>query len=123
MLRIAPEQAARAVRAATIAEARQVKARAKAHAPRDRPWLATQGIRQKTFRDGANTTSSIYVTRDPEGRNVALYVEFGTSASPPQPFLGPAIAPSEKAYPAAVMAVVDPFSADPGSDDMSSGDE
>lgn len=105
----APRQAVRAAHAVTVAESMQVQSRAKAAAPRDRPWLSTQGIRRKSGMDGQGSWSIVYTTSDPRGRAVAFYVEYGTSRMPPQPFMTPAIEPSHASYPAAISKAVDPF--------------
>lgn len=105
----APMQAIGAARKVTTAEARKVKARAQAAAPRDRPWLAG-AIRQKTWTNPESVAASVFVEgADPEGRAVAFYVEYGTSKAAPQPFMGPAIASSHESYPPAVLAKIDPF--------------
>lgn len=114
-------QAAAATRQVTIAEARQVKSRARAAAPRDRPWLAN-AIRQKTWSSGINTRTHIYAEAlDPEGRASPFYVEYGTSRTPPQPFMGPALQPALTSYPAALLEAIDPFR--PAAASTESGDE
>lgn len=118
----APKQAAAAVHRVTLKEAVGVQSRAKAAAPRDRPWLSTQGIRRKSGKDGAGSWSIVYTTPDPEGRRSAFYVEYGTSRMPPQPFMTPAVAPSHESYPAAIQAEVDPFGKDSGSGSESGDD-
>jgi HK97 gp10 family phage protein len=105
----APDQAVRAAHAVTVAESTQVQNRAKAAAPRDRPWLSTQGIRRKSGSDGKGSWSIVYTVPDPRGRAVAFYVEYGTSRMPPQPFMTPAIEPAHATYPAALAQAVDPF--------------
>lgn len=123
LLRDAPKQAETAVRAVTIAEGRSVKSRAQANAPRDRPWLAQQGIRMKTWRNPEGPAVNVFTIPDPEGRDVGFYVEYGTSRMPPQPFMEPALTPAEASYPAAVMAAVDPFASTSGAGVAESGDE
>lgn len=115
LLNESPKQAMAAARKVTTAQGRQVKSRAVAGAPRDRPWLAS-AIRQKTWTNPDGVAVSIFAeATDPEGRPVAFVVEYGTSRTPPQPFMGPAIDPAHNSYPPAVLAAIDPFAA-PGSD-------
>lgn len=118
----APAKAVPVIRKVTQAEARKVKSRAQAAAPRDRPWLAQQGIKQKSFTNEDNIATNVFTVPDPEGRDVGFYVEYGTSKMPPQPFMEPALAPAETSYPDAVLAAVDPFMPGPVGD-VSGGDE
>lgn len=107
----APEQATAAVRKVAIAEGTAVQARAKAAAPRDRPWLASSGIRRRSGSSGDAAWSYVFTAADPEGRPSGFFVEYGTSVMPPQPFMGPAAVASEQTFPAAVLAAIDPFRA------------
>lgn len=116
-----PKQAMRAVKKVTVVETRAMKSRAQAAAPRDRPWLAQQGIRMKTFNNPDGVAGNVYTVPDPKGRSVGFYVEYGTSRTPPQPFMQPAVTPAEGTYPAAILAAVDPFAGDSG--DSGGGDE
>lgn len=84
-----PAEVRRAARDASIKVGREVKRRASADAPRDRPWLATQGIRQKTWADGNGSHTDIFTVPDSRGRPVGFFVEYGTSKQAPQPFLTP----------------------------------
>lgn len=95
--------------AATIAVGGQVKARAKAAAPQDRPWLSTDGIFVKTRKDELGSHSDIFTVDDPEGRPSAIWVEYGDHNTPPQPFLAIQSQWAEAAYPAAIAAKVDPL--------------
>lgn len=116
----APKQAKAAARKVTTAQGRQVKSRAVAAAPKDRPWLAG-AIHQKAWNNPDSVATSVYAEgTDPEGRPVAFVVEYGTSKMPPQPFMDPAIAPAHESYPTAILAAIDPFAA-PG--DSGGGDE
>jgi HK97 gp10 family phage protein len=110
VLQKAPAQAESAVHAVTLAEGKAVHTRAKAGAPRDRPWLASRGIRRKSRKEGGGSTSNVFTVPDPRGRPVGFFVEYGTSRMPPQAFMEPAIAPSQASYPAAVLAAIEPFS-------------
>lgn len=109
---LAPKQAKAAVRKALVAEGRRVKSKAQSLAPKDRPWLA-QSIHMKTWTnpDGAavNVFSELF---DPEGRPVAVFVEHGTTDTPPQPFMGPAGSGAEASLPRAVADAIDPLSTD-----------
>jgi HK97 gp10 family phage protein len=115
-------QAMTAVHSATLAEGKQVHARAKAGAPRDRPWLVT-GIRRKTRREANGSSVNVYTIPDPRGRTVAFYVEYGTATTAPQPFMQPAVAPALETYPAAIAKVVDPFGGKSTGAASDSGDE
>lgn len=120
LIKDAPDQAIAAGRAATIEEARLIKSRARSAAPKDRPWLSG-AIHQKSWKNPNSVATNVFVeAEDPEGRRVAFYVEYGTSKAAPQPFMGPAIAPSQTSYPAAVLAKIDFFGAAPSA---GSGDE
>jgi hypothetical protein len=108
----APEQARAGAKKATVAEGRNVKSRASAGAPKDRPWLSTH-IRMRTWNNPDSVAVNVFAEMfDPEGRPVAVFVEHGTSVMAPQPFMMPAGMPSESALPAAIAAAVDPFSKD-----------
>ena len=66
----------------------EVARRARAAAPKDRPFLSTaSGIRTKAWRDRRGSHSDVYTAQDSEGRNVGFFVEYGTSDTPPNPFL------------------------------------
>lgn len=103
----APKQVVRAGRSVTVNEIKAVQDRAKANAPRDRPWLATQGIRRKTYVNKGNILGRAYTVPDPEGRPVGWFVEYGTSKMAPQPFMLPALTPSEQSYPAKIAEAID----------------
>jgi hypothetical protein len=111
----APRQARAAARSATQREGRAVKSRARAGAPRETGWLASQGIRMKSFNNPDNVATNIFTVPNPKGRDVGFYQEYGTSRNPPVGFMQAAIAPAEQSYPPAVLAAIDPFGA-PGSD-------
>jgi HK97 gp10 family phage protein len=112
LIKVAPERAHSAAHSVTKAESAATQTRAKTAAPRDRPWLATQGIRRKSGKDAQGAWSIVYTIPDPRGRSVAFYVEYGTSRMPPQPFMTPAIEPAHTSYPAALSEAVDPFGGD-----------
>lgn len=106
---VAPKQMRKAVTAVTVAETKAVQARAKAAAPRDRPWLSTRGIRRKLYKNADNISGTVYTVPDPRGRPVGLFVEFGTSKMEPQPFLSVAIEPSQDAWPMACLYAINPL--------------
>jgi hypothetical protein len=118
----APRQALDAARKATIAEGALVQSRARDAAPRDRPWLATSGIRRRSGSVADAVWSYIFTVPDPEGRPVGFFVEYGTSVMPPQAFMEPAAAPAEQTFPVAVLAAIDPFRSSSGSGPTDSGD-
>lgn len=114
---VAPKQMKNAVRKVTRTETSQMLSRARAGAPKDRPWLSTaKGIRKsmRTYPDAI--VGSVYSPPDPEGRPVAVFVVYGTSKMPPQDFLTPAISPAESTYPAAVLAAIEPLASSAGPD-------
>lgn len=114
---VAPKQMKNAVRKVTRAETAQVRSRAQAAAPKDRPWLSTtQGIRKSMRTYGDAIVGSVFSTPDPEGRPVAVFVVYGTSVMPPQDFITPAISPSESTYPPAVLAAIEPLATSAGPD-------
>lgn len=86
-LEAAPEQATKAAGDAGMRVGHRVKSRAQAEAPRDRPWLATRGIRVRTWRSRDSSHTDVFTVEDDEGRNVGFFVEHGTSTMPPRPFL------------------------------------
>lgn len=116
-----PRRAADLAHAVTVAESAVVQSRARTGAPRDRPWLATSGIRRRSGRDSSSSWAYVFTVADPEGRPSGFFVEYGTSKMPPQAFMQPAIDPSEASYPAAIAARLDPFS-DTGSGGLTSED-
>lgn len=111
-----------AVRRVTVSELKALQDRAKGLAPRDRPWLATQGIRRKTRSDSTSVSGDVFTVSDPEGRPVGFYVEYGTSKMPPQPFILPAVAPAEQSYPEAISRAIDPLTTTGGGGDIGGDD-
>lgn len=87
----------------------QVKRKAQAAAPRDRPWLATSGIRVKSWRFAVGSHVDVYTTADSEGRPVGFFVEYGTADTPPNPFLSGQMAWAADAFHEAVLAAIDPL--------------
>lgn len=85
-LREKPKGTSRKISGALTRHTNRVAATAADLAPRDRPWLATQGIRKDT----TTLARRVYVPLDPDGQNVGMHVEFGTSKMAPRPFLLPA---------------------------------
>jgi len=105
----APKQAATDAYKVTVAESSTVHSRARAMAPRRRPWLSPQGIRRKSGRDAKGPWSIVYTAPDPRGRPVGFFQEYGTSKHPPQPFMTPAIEPAHQSYPDAIAKAVNPL--------------
>lgn len=112
-----------AARRVTVTELKALQDRAKSLAPRDRPWLATQGIRRKTRSDASSVSGDVFTVSDPEGRPVGFFVEFGTSKMPPQPFMLPAVAPAEQSYPEAISRAIDPLTTSGGGGGVDGGDD
>lgn len=96
-------------RKVTQGVARRVKQAAQAAAPRDRPWLATQGIHQKTWADSSGVHVDVFTGIDARGVNVGLHVEYGTSDTAPQPFLTPQTLWAGPELVRQLTAIVDPF--------------
>ncbi len=117
---VAPKQMKNAVRRVVRAETAQVRSRAQAGAPKDRPWLSTGGIQQSLRTYGDAIVGSVYSPPDPEGRPVAVFVVYGTSKMAPQDFITPAMSPAEGTFPPAVLAAIEPLS---GSAGQGGGDE
>lgn len=113
---IAPRQMQNAVRKVTRNELAQVKKRARAAAPKDRPWLSRGGLRRSMRTYGDAIVGTVYSPPDPEGRPVAVFVVYGTSKMPPNDFIGPAISPSESTYGPAILAAIEPLATSPGPD-------
>jgi HK97 gp10 family phage protein len=111
---IAPKQMRNAMRAVTKAETAQVLSRARAGAPKDRPWLAGPGLRKSMRTYGDAVVGSVYSPPDPEGRPVAVFVVYGTSKMAPQDFITPAMSPSEATYPPAILAAIEPLATSAG---------
>lgn len=85
-------------------KARAVAARARAEAPKDRPWLGTtDGI---VVRKNMALRRTIISPRDPEGQSVGYRVEYGTSEQPPRPFLGPALVEQRDSFNSEMMAAL-----------------
>lgn len=92
-----------------------VQQRARAAAPRDRPWLSTAGIRRKTWKPTDGVHVDVFTAPDPSAkgddskRNVGFYVEHGTSDMPPRPFLGPQVPTAEAQLVKELGEVLNPF--------------
>lgn len=88
---------------------------AQAAAPKDRPWLSRSGIRRKTWRPTDGLHVDIFTAPDPaakgneQKRNVGFYIEYGTSDTPPQPFLGPQVPGAQEKLVERLGDVLDPF--------------
>lgn len=112
---VAPKQMLNAVRTVVRAERNQVRSRAQAGAPKDRPWLSTAAglkISMRTYSDAV--VGSVYSPPDPEGRPVAVFVVYGTAVMAPQDFLTPAMSPAESTFPPAVLAAIEPLATSAG---------
>lgn len=120
---VAPRQMLKAARKVTVAEIKKVQDKAKAEAPRDRPWLATQGIKRRTSSYSDAIVGTVFTVPDPRGRAVGFFVLYGTSSTPPQDFLTPAFIESERVYPDAVLAAIDPLAIAAGGGDSGGGSE
>lgn len=81
------EQKRKEAIAATQRVGAQVTQRARAAAPRDRPWLATSGIHRKTWKPANGVHVDVFTGTDERGVNVGFLVDSGTSEIPPNPFL------------------------------------
>lgn len=121
LLQESPKQAMVAARSVTVAETRAMKSRARAAAPRETGWLASKGIRMKTFTNRDGVAGNVFTVPNPEGRDVGFYQEYGTSRNPPRGFMAAAVAPAGESYPAAVLAAIEPF--EPPGSDGGGGDE
>lgn len=105
----APDQAALVAHVAGVEVGGQVQSRAQAAAPTDRPWLSTQGIRRKSWKDTRGSHTDIFTVPDPEGRPEGIFVEYGTSITPPQPFLAIQASWAEAAFPAVILSKIEPL--------------
>jgi hypothetical protein len=95
--------------ASCIAVGTVVQSQAKAAAPTDRPWLSTEGIRRKSWRDARGSHTDVFTVNDPEGRPSGVFVEYGTSDTPPQAFLTIQAPYAEAALPAMILAKLEVF--------------
>lgn len=86
-LEAAPPKVVAKVRGSLTRHVNKMAAGARADAPRDRPWLATEGIAVAV--DQERLTRAVTTGADPNGKPVGLFVEFGTSRMAPRPFLYP----------------------------------
>lgn len=105
----APDDKRKEAKTATQKVGRTFKARAQASAPRDRPWLATQGIHRKTWSDRTGVHVDVFTGMDERGVNVGFYVEYGTSDTPPQPFMAQNIPAAQADLEAALQRILNPF--------------
>lgn len=95
--------------AATQRIGARVAQAARAAAPRDRPWLATQGIHRKTWKPRDGVHVDVFTGMDERGVNVGFYVEYGTSDTPPQPFLSPQTGWAGQELERELAQILDPF--------------
>lgn len=114
---VAPKQIKNAMRTVVRAERNQVRSRAQAGAPKDRPWLSTgAGLKVSMRTYGDAIVGTVYSPPDPGGRPVAIFVVYGTSKMPPQDFITPAMSPAESTFPPALLAAIEPFATSAGPD-------
>ena len=112
LTRFAAELAAAPVKLAAGLEpvvehsAERFAARARADAPKDRPWLSTpEGIQVLA---GDDPGSKVVATGlDPRGNPVGMLQEFGTSVMAPQPFFFQQEEPVADEFEAAAAVVAD----------------
>jgi hypothetical protein len=71
--------------------------------------LATRGIHQKTWADRSGVHVDVFTGIDDRGVNVGLHVEYGTSDTPPQPFLTPQTVWAGPELERELAAIADPF--------------
>lgn len=107
----APKQMLKAVKTVTIGETKTIQSKAKADAPRDRPWLATQGIRRRTKTYADAVVGTVFTIVDPRRRPVAFFVFYGTASTPPVDFMTPAFMAAEGTYGPKILAALEPFTA------------
>jgi len=105
----APEQAGRVAHQAGITVGAVMQRGAKAAAPKDRPWLSTQGIRRRSWRTKAGSHTDVFTIPDERDINVGFLVEYGTSDIPPNPFLSSQMTSGAPAFEAAIIAGLDPL--------------
>lgn len=100
--RAAHKTVIRKVSGALTRHTNAVDARAKGLAPKDRPWLSTEGITHDTRGLARRVHTVIDPTRTskrhPEGEDIGMDVEFGTSHQQPHPFLLPAFQVQEQPF-------------------------
>ena len=109
ILEEAPGQAAKVAHEAGIAVGSAMQSAAKAAAPRDRPWLASRGIRRRSWRTKEGSHTDVFTVPDDRGINVGFFVEYGTAAVPPVPFLSSQMIAGAPAFEAAIIAGLDPL--------------
>lgn len=99
----------REARTATQKVARRVKSRARATVKRDTGETADKGIHMKTWtqRDGSHT--DIFTAPEAREQNVGFYLEYGTSDTPPQPFLSIQASWAAEELVTELLRIVDPF--------------
>lgn len=101
-LRAMPAAVKRQVSGALTRHTNAIDARARQAAPRRRPWLAVEGIAHDTRltarRVFTRPDPSKKSAKEPNGADIGFHVEFGTSDTPPQPFLLPAFEAEEQPF-------------------------
>lgn len=108
-----PKSAHRKAAGALTRTINRVDATARELAPRDRPWLATEGIRHDTRTMGRRVytvpdESKSWPGAKTAGVDIGMLTEYGTSDTRPQPFLVPAF----EAHAPAFLADMDRILAD-----------
>lgn len=101
----APKQAEKVVHRSGVTALAGMKRGAQAAAPRRSGWLATAGIRTRSWPGHYD----LYTADDDDGQNPGFHVEFGTSSQPPRPFIQPQLAPGAAAMAALIIEGVDPL--------------
>lgn len=107
----APKQAAKVVHVAGVAALRGMKAGAKSAAPKGETGFVSseQGIRTRAWAGVGGGHYDLYTGTDPDGENPGFHVEYGTSRTPPRPFITPQLGPGAEAFAAGIVAAVDPL--------------
>ena len=109
LILMSPKQANQAAGDAGKVIGAEVKRRAQAAAPKDRPWLSKSGIRLRSWRFADGSHTDVFTTADEEGRPVGFFVEYGTADTPPNPFLSSQMAWAADAYHELIVANLEPL--------------
>lgn len=100
----APEQADKVAAVAGETIGALVESRAKAQAPKGRPWLSVDGIVSRSWAAKGASHTDVLTIEDDRGVNVGFLREYGTSTEPPQPFLTQQLVWAGPAYLQAIEA-------------------
>lgn len=93
-----PEQADKVAAVAGETIGALVESRAKAQAPKGRPWLSVGGIVTRSWAAKGASHTDVLTIEDEDGVNVGFEQEYGNSTMPPQPFLTQQLAWAGPAY-------------------------